>query len=178
MTFREHPQRPILETCDLWDTDYIYDNWEQQSQHSWCPLNKEWQGQHSQFLRCFYWASSKRMIKRMTMTMIMTMGTTMRKTMRMLHLMDKGVPRWCMSCLEFHGESPMVIIIKINVFIICLHSVIQENKSCLEWVFGNPQVWYIWMKLTLVVALLPTYPQVECSMLRDKLSEVLLLQLI
>ena len=40
--------------CDLWDTDYISDNWEQQSQHSELPLNKEWQGQHSQFLRCFY----------------------------------------------------------------------------------------------------------------------------
>ena len=53
MTIEEHPQRTFLETCDLWDTDYIYDNWEQQSQHSQWPLNKEWQGQHSQFLRCF-----------------------------------------------------------------------------------------------------------------------------
>ena len=33
--------------------DYISDNWEQQSQHSQRPLNKEKQGQHSQFLRCF-----------------------------------------------------------------------------------------------------------------------------
>ena len=31
MTFRKHPQRPILETCDLWDTDNISDNREQQS---------------------------------------------------------------------------------------------------------------------------------------------------
>ena len=34
MTLREHPQRAILESCDLrlntWDTDYIFDNWEQQ----------------------------------------------------------------------------------------------------------------------------------------------------
>ena len=34
MTLREHPQRAILETCDLrldtCDTDYISDNWEQQ----------------------------------------------------------------------------------------------------------------------------------------------------
>ena len=27
-------QRPLRETCDLWDTDYMSDNWEQQSQHS------------------------------------------------------------------------------------------------------------------------------------------------
>ena len=39
MTFREHTQRAILETCDLQDTDYISDNWEQQSQHSQWPLN-------------------------------------------------------------------------------------------------------------------------------------------
>ena len=52
MTFKEHPQRAILETCDLWDTDYISGNWEQQSKHSQWALNKEWQGQHSQFLRC------------------------------------------------------------------------------------------------------------------------------
>ena len=32
---------------------HISDNWEQQSKHSQWPLNKEWQGQHSQFLRCF-----------------------------------------------------------------------------------------------------------------------------
>ena len=25
----EHPQRTILETCDIWDTDIISDNWEQ-----------------------------------------------------------------------------------------------------------------------------------------------------
>ena len=33
-TFRKHLQRAPLETYDLWDTDYISDNWEQQSQHS------------------------------------------------------------------------------------------------------------------------------------------------
>ena len=49
---QKHPQRTISETCDLWDTGYISDNWEQQSEHSQSPLNKEWQGQHSQFLRC------------------------------------------------------------------------------------------------------------------------------
>ena len=38
MTFREHPQRPILETCDLWDTDYIDDNWEQQYEQLHCDL--------------------------------------------------------------------------------------------------------------------------------------------
>ena len=54
MTIEEHPQRTILGTCDLWDTDYISDNWEQQSQHSQWPLNNEWQGQHLQFLQCFY----------------------------------------------------------------------------------------------------------------------------
>ena len=32
--------------------------------------------------------------------------------MRMLNLVDKGVPRWCMSCLELHGESPFVKIMK------------------------------------------------------------------
>ena len=43
MTMEEHLlQRKILETCDLWDTDYISDNWEQQTQHSHWPLNKEW----------------------------------------------------------------------------------------------------------------------------------------
>ena len=56
MTFREHSQRSVLDTCDLrldtWDTDYISDItiltftlW---------PLNKEWWWQHSQFLRCFF----------------------------------------------------------------------------------------------------------------------------
>ena len=34
MTFREHPQSAMLEIFDLrldiWDTDYISDNWEQQ----------------------------------------------------------------------------------------------------------------------------------------------------
>ena len=54
MRIEEHPQRAIVETCDLWETDYIFGNWEQQSQHSQWPLNKEWQGQHSQFLRCFF----------------------------------------------------------------------------------------------------------------------------
>jgi len=49
---QKHPQRTISETCDLWDTGYISDNWEQQSEHSQWTLNKEWQGQHSQFLRC------------------------------------------------------------------------------------------------------------------------------
>ena len=28
---REHPEKVILEIGDLWDTDHIYDNWEQQS---------------------------------------------------------------------------------------------------------------------------------------------------
>ena len=28
-TFREHLQRANLVTCDMWDTDYISDNWEQ-----------------------------------------------------------------------------------------------------------------------------------------------------
>ena len=32
--FREHHQRAVLETCslrlDIWDTDFIFDNWEQQ----------------------------------------------------------------------------------------------------------------------------------------------------
>ena len=46
-------QRQRQRHCDLWDTDYISDNWEQQSQHSGLPLNKEWQEEHSQFLRCF-----------------------------------------------------------------------------------------------------------------------------
>ena len=27
-TFREHLQRAILETCDIWDTDYNSENWE------------------------------------------------------------------------------------------------------------------------------------------------------
>ena len=36
----EHPQRTILETRDIWD---IFHNWEQQSQNSQWPLNKEWQ---------------------------------------------------------------------------------------------------------------------------------------
>ena len=27
-TFKEHIQRAILVTCDIWDTDYISDNWE------------------------------------------------------------------------------------------------------------------------------------------------------
>ena len=27
-TFREHLQRAILETCEIWDTDYNFDNWE------------------------------------------------------------------------------------------------------------------------------------------------------
>ena len=31
---KRHPQRKILETCDLWETDDISDNWEQQSQHA------------------------------------------------------------------------------------------------------------------------------------------------
>ena len=53
MTIKEHPQRTILETSELWDNDFISDNWEQKSQHWQWPLNKEWQGQHSQFLRCF-----------------------------------------------------------------------------------------------------------------------------
>ena len=39
MTIEEQPQSTIIETCDLWDTDYISDNWEQQSQHSQWPLN-------------------------------------------------------------------------------------------------------------------------------------------
>ena len=34
MTFGEHPERAILEICDLrldtWDTDYVSDNWKQQ----------------------------------------------------------------------------------------------------------------------------------------------------
>ena len=38
--FREHLQRAILEICDLrldtWDTDYIYDNGEQQYLHLPC----------------------------------------------------------------------------------------------------------------------------------------------
>ena len=42
MTLREHPQRAILETCDLrldtWDTDYISDNWEQQYGQLHCDL--------------------------------------------------------------------------------------------------------------------------------------------
>ena len=33
MTIEKHPQRTILETCDLWHTDYISDNWEKQLQH-------------------------------------------------------------------------------------------------------------------------------------------------
>ena len=53
MTIKEHPQRTILETSELWDNDFISDNWEQKSQHCQWPLNKECQGQHSQFLRCF-----------------------------------------------------------------------------------------------------------------------------
>ena len=40
MTFREHPQRVTLKTCDLrldtWDTDYISDNCEQQYQQLHC----------------------------------------------------------------------------------------------------------------------------------------------
>ena len=28
ITFREHLQRAIPVTCDIWDTDYISDNWE------------------------------------------------------------------------------------------------------------------------------------------------------
>ena len=40
MTIEEHPQRTIPETCDLRDTGYISDNWEQQSQHSQWPWIK------------------------------------------------------------------------------------------------------------------------------------------
>ena len=39
MTIEEHPQRTILGTCNLLDTDYISDNWEQQTQHSQWPSN-------------------------------------------------------------------------------------------------------------------------------------------
>ena len=53
MTIEKHTQRTILEACDLGDIDYISDDSEQQSEHSKWPLNKEWQGQHSQILRCF-----------------------------------------------------------------------------------------------------------------------------
>ena len=43
LTFREHQQRE--QQKDLWSlNDYISDNWEQQSQHSWVPLNKDWRG--------------------------------------------------------------------------------------------------------------------------------------
>ena len=42
MAFREHPQRASLEICDLrldtWDTDYIFDNWEQQYEQLHCDL--------------------------------------------------------------------------------------------------------------------------------------------
>ena len=34
MTCREDPQREIQKICGLWDIGYIYDNIEQQSQHS------------------------------------------------------------------------------------------------------------------------------------------------
>ena len=34
MTIEEHPQRTVPETFDLWDSDYISVNWEQQSQQS------------------------------------------------------------------------------------------------------------------------------------------------
>ena len=27
-TFKEQLQRAILETCEIWDTDYNFDNWE------------------------------------------------------------------------------------------------------------------------------------------------------
>ena len=54
MALDEHPPRTSTKTFDIWDTDYISDNREQQSQHSLWPFNKEWQGQHSQFLRCLF----------------------------------------------------------------------------------------------------------------------------
>ena len=42
MRFGEHPQRAILETCDLaldtWDTDYISDNWELWYKQLYCDL--------------------------------------------------------------------------------------------------------------------------------------------
>ena len=28
ITLRQHLQRAILSICDIWDTDYIFDNWE------------------------------------------------------------------------------------------------------------------------------------------------------
>ena len=34
MTMTLRKQGEILKTCDLWGTDYISDNWKQQSQHS------------------------------------------------------------------------------------------------------------------------------------------------
>ena len=49
-----------------------------------------------------------KMTKRMAMKLLLKMSMKMLNMviMRMLNLMDKGVPRWCMSCLELHGESP------------------------------------------------------------------------
>ena len=46
------PSKNIIESCDFWDTDNISNNWNNNLNiHSDPSLNKEWQGQHSQFLR-------------------------------------------------------------------------------------------------------------------------------
>ena len=55
-TFGRHLQRANLEMCDLWDTDYNFDNWIPDIM----TIVVTWQlgdtGQHLQFLGCFlYW---------------------------------------------------------------------------------------------------------------------------
>ena len=34
--------KTILQTCNIWDTDYNSDNWEPESRQSFRPANKEW----------------------------------------------------------------------------------------------------------------------------------------
>ena len=48
-------KKTILETCDIWDTDYNSDNWEPEfvTIIVYLAINCD-TGQHSQFLRCFW----------------------------------------------------------------------------------------------------------------------------
>ena len=124
------PSKNNPESCDLWDTENISNNWEQQSQHSHWPLNKEWQGQHSQFLRCFFLSEVVSIDKKRQFKTVLVV--TDNKFIRHKTFSMKWIRTWkdgsiCHSCSQISRVQVLIAIPKCWEFIF-----IPTSKLC-EW---------------------------------------------
>ena len=119
-TFKEHLQRAILVTCDIWDTDYISDNWEPEIM----TIFVTWQLRVTldSICNCCEFLVTHHNIKIMCLC-----GVYLRQTKILAKALAQGITLYPVSYPIFHAPSNKSMggpsdVFFTNTFWLCFHS--------------------------------------------------------